>query len=247
VEGSGKTSFAANAPKPVFLMSKGETGLETLIDSGRLPEVPHFPEIQVWGDLLSAIEWLTGSEHDYRTVVLDTLNGFERLCFEFVCDREYGGDWGKKGFASYQQGADVSTSEWRLLLNALDTLREKKRMAVIGLCHTRVSTFKNPAGADFDRYTPAMHTKLWELTHRWADHVCFVNFYTEVVTDGRPSDAPKKGKGKGGQDRVMYTERHAAYDAKNRAGLPEEVDMGDSGAEAWANFLAAMKSGKAAQ
>src|SRR5262245_55584679 len=36
VEGWGKTSFAAQAPKPIFLMTRGEDGLETLIDSGQL-------------------------------------------------------------------------------------------------------------------------------------------------------------------------------------------------------------------
>ena len=45
-EGEGKTSLAAQAPKPVFLMSQGETGLETLIASGQLGEVPHLPQIE---------------------------------------------------------------------------------------------------------------------------------------------------------------------------------------------------------
>jgi hypothetical protein len=34
VEGVGKTSFGCCAPKPVFLMTRGETGLITLVDSG---------------------------------------------------------------------------------------------------------------------------------------------------------------------------------------------------------------------
>ena len=33
-EGSGKTSLGAPAPKPFFLMSRGETGLLTLLDFG---------------------------------------------------------------------------------------------------------------------------------------------------------------------------------------------------------------------
>ena len=59
VEGIGKTSFGAYAPDPIFLMAKGETGLETLIDSGRLPQVPHFPELADWADVISAVKWLT--------------------------------------------------------------------------------------------------------------------------------------------------------------------------------------------
>lgn len=241
VEGVGKTSIAAFAPKPIFLMAKGETGLETLIDSGRIGETPHFPEILSWDDALSAIEWLTESEHENRTLVIDTLNGLERLCHEHVCQRDYKGDWGKQGFTSYMQGYEVSLADWRTLLAALDRLREKRRMAIIALCHTKVETFKNPEGADYDRYQPAVHRKTWELTHRWADHVLFANYFAvieQVSKDG------KKGKASGGQQRVLFTTRHAAWDAKNRAGLPEEIDMGNSGAEAWNNLVSALKAGK---
>lgn len=242
VEGIGKTSFAANAPKPFFLMAKGETGLETLIDSGRLGDIPHFPEINSFSDMLSAIEWLTTEEHDYKTAVIDTLNGTERLCHQHVCDRDYKGDWSGKGFASYMQGYDVSIGDWTLLLAALDKLRETRRMAIICLCHTDVKTFKNPTGADYDRYRPALHDKTWNVTHRWADHVLFANFYTEVVTEGMKAT---KGKAHGGNARVIYTTRTAAWDAKNRGGFPDEIEMGATGAEAFANFMQAVKDGRA--
>ena len=53
-----------------------------------------------WSDVLSAIEWLSVEPHKYRTLVIDTFNGLERLCHEMVCARDYGGDWGKQGFTS---------------------------------------------------------------------------------------------------------------------------------------------------
>jgi hypothetical protein len=43
---------------------------------------------------------------------------------------------------------------------------------------------------------------------------------------------------------MLYTERHASYDAKNRLGLSLEVEMGNSAVEAWANFIQAVKAGK---
>lgn len=240
VEGIGKTSFAANAPSPIFVMARGETGLETLIDQRQLPDVPHVPETMTWQDLLGVIESLTNEPHEYKTLVLDTLNGLERLCHEFTCARDFGGDWGNTGFASYSKGYDVSLTPWREFLNALDRLREQKKMAIICLCHTKIKTFKNPLGNDFDRYQPAVHEKTWELTHRWADIVLFANYLTLAEKDRNEL----KAKGKGGQQRVLYTIRHAAYDAKNRAGLPEEIDMGDSGKDAWGNFVSAIRSAR---
>lgn len=220
------------------MMSKGETGLTTLIDNKQIPETPHFPEVMDWNDALGQIDWLTTANHDHKTLVLDTLNGFERLCHEFVCARDYGGIWGKNGFTSYMQGYEVALADWRLLLNALDRLRDVKAMSIICLCHTKVATFKNPEGADYDRYQPDMHAKSWSLTHKWADFVAFINYETFVEKEG------KRAKATGGQQRIMYTERHAAYDAKNRLGLPTEIVLADSAEASWNTLYNAMKEAR---
>src|SRR5690606_17557166 len=63
VEGIGKTSFAAAAPNPYFLMARGETGLETLIDAGQVKEIPHAPELQTWNEVLDIVEALRTEDH----------------------------------------------------------------------------------------------------------------------------------------------------------------------------------------
>src|SRR4051794_21872097 len=125
-------------------MTRGETGLTTLIDAGRVPETPHFPEIANWPDLLSAVEAIRTEPHEYRTLVLDALNGAERLCHEHVCDREFGGRWGRDGFTSFMTGYEVSLADWRAFLTALDRLRAERRMAILALCHSKISQYKNP-------------------------------------------------------------------------------------------------------
>ena len=109
-------------------------------------------------------------------------------------------------------------------------------MKIVCLCHTKVKTFKNPEGSDYDRYQPDMHDKTWSLSHKWADAVLFLNFETFV----NENDPKKKGKATSSQARMMYTERHAAYDAKSRLGLPTEINMGTNPQEAWDNFKAAL-------
>jgi hypothetical protein len=243
VEGVGKTSVAAYAPAPVFLMARGETGLETLIDAGRLPEVPHLPEIMNWESTFQALEALRTLEHPFKTVVVDAVGGFERLCHEQVCDVSFGGDWSEKGFASYGKGPEVAISEWLSFLAGLDRIREERRCSIILLAHTKVKTFKNPEGPDFDRYTVDLNDKTWGVTHKWADIVLFANFYVEAVKERGAIRA--KGRDDS-QQRIMYAVRRAAFDAKNRHGLPETIEMGSSGAEAWANFLTALKAGRGA-
>tara|TARA_R100000808_G_scaffold2159_1_gene9061 strand:+ start:5654 stop:6313 length:660 start_codon:yes stop_codon:yes gene_type:complete len=217
-------------------MSDGETGLETLIDSGRLDETPHFPEVKEWCELLAIIEELTNTPTDYKTLIIDTINGLEALCFNHVCRRDFKGSM--KAFLAYGQGPESSVGDWRQFLAALDELRERQKMAVICLCHSHVKPFHNPEGEDYDRYTPELHKKLWGATHKWADIVLF--FHTPVAIDAEGLRA----KGKGGLDRVAFTTKTPAWDAKNRHGMPEEFELGESGAEGWSNFINTIKQGK---
>jgi hypothetical protein len=216
-----------------------------LIDAGRLPKTPHFPEAQEWNEVLGYIEALTTQEHPYKTLVIDTLNGAERLMHEAVCKRDFNNDWGDRGFMGYMRGYEVSLADWREFLSALDRLRETRRMGIVGLVHTKVKTFKNPEGPDYDRYSPDMHEKTWSLSHKWSDCVLFGNFEVAMtaVQENRKTGA-SRGKAIGGNVRVMYTERHASYDAKNRLGLPSEIEMGESSQEGWSNFVEALKQGR---
>ncbi|MEN6533819.1 MAG: AAA family ATPase [Bryobacteraceae bacterium] len=239
-EGWGKTSFAAMMPKPIFMQTRGETGLETLIDAGQLGETPHFPEIMDWRTMVDGVHYLRDSTHDYRTLVIDTLNGAERLLHEMVCARDYQNDWGDRGFGAYQKGYDVSIADLNLLLSDLDAKRLEKRMIVVWLAHRRVITFKNPSGADYDLYQPDVHKTTWGAVSKWSDVILFGDMEVIVETEKKTS---KKGKGVA-QNRLIRCESAPSWVAKNRLGLPPEIEAGQSPQEAWANFAAAVKAAK---
>jgi hypothetical protein len=244
VEGWGKTSLAAQTPSPIFIQSRGETGLETLIQNGLVSETPAFPECQSWSDINDAVDTLLHEQHPYKTLVMDTVNGAERLCHEHVCERDFGGDWGEHGFLSYGKGPKVSIADWLLLLQKLDRLRNEKGMTIFLLGHAKVGTFKNPQGADFDRYQAEMDKETYAVTAKWADSILFGNFET-TVNQGKKaaSDLSRKGKAVDVY-RALFTQRMPAFDAKNRLGLPAEVEMGESPEEAWKNLVDAIKAGR---
>lgn len=244
VEGWGKTSLGTQTPAPIFIQSRGETGLDTLIQNNLVAETPSFPECQNWSDVNDALDVLQSEAHPYRTLVVDTVNGLERLCHEHVCAREFGGDWGEHGFLSYGKGPKVSIADWLLLLQKLDKLRTEKGMSIFLLGHAKVGTFKNPQGADFDRYQAEMDKETYAVTAKWADSILFGNFET-VVKQGKKdaTDVNRKGKAVDVY-RALFTQRMPAFDAKNRLGLPPEIEMGESPQEAWANLLDAMKTGR---
>lgn len=236
----GKTITTANAPNPIFFLSPGETGLRSLIDSGQLPA--DFPNIEIphWQNLLELIEELRAKKHGRKTLVLDVADGFEKLANIYVCEKDYGGDMSGKGFMNYHIGyRTVAMGEWKMMLAALDRLRSERRMQIILLAHTGVSNHKNPLGDDYGRWTPAFDGKpAWELTFAWADVVLFADYEVATIKDPNKKDA--KAKARGGDKRWFYTNWQPGFDAKNRYGLDDMISMGNSGAEAWANFMSAM-------
>lgn len=232
VEGWGKTTLAGNAPDSIIIMAPRETGYQTLFNRGLVPAIPA-AAVQTWEQLLATVD---NVPPDARYLSLDAMGGFERLCHQFVCDRDYKGVWGAKGFDSYKEGYDVSVGEWLTLLSKLELLQDRGTNIII-LSHAKVAPFQNPVGADFSRYVADVHAKTWGVTHKWADAVLFGTFFSVVETRaGKEAEVLKKGKGVGGTSRVLYTQRRDAWDAKNRLDLAECIDIPDNRNESWAEF-----------
>lgn len=235
VEGWGKTTVGAYAPGSVILMAKGETGYLTLLGSKRVPERPAVL-IETWDEVLTLLDSLAENDQGAKVIVLDALNGFERLCHQHVCRQDFGGVWGDKGFLSFHKGYEVAVGEWLEMLGRLDVLHGKGK-AILFLSHSTIRPFGNPEGENFDRYEPDCHRKTWGVTNKWADAVLFGKFVTVLDKQGA------KVKGIGGKARTLCTERSDAYDAKNRYGMAELIEIPNDHTKAWSIIATAIKGG----
>lgn len=218
VEGVGKSTFASDAPSPIFIGAEdGTAQLDTV----------RFPEPENWSDVFDALDVLSGGHHSYQTLVIDTLDWLEPLCWAAVCKAKRVESIEDLG---YGKGYVVALEEWRRLLAALDRLRVTRGMGIILLAHSQIRSFKNPAGDDYDRFELKLHAKSGGLIKEWADAVLFATHetYTSKV-DGRT-----KGVSTGA--RVIHTSRVAAYDAKNRHDLPETLPL------SWESFAEAVRA-----
>lgn len=217
-EGVGKTTFAADAPDPVFICA--EDGLPPV-----LGEVARFPEPRSFGEVLEALRVLVREEHEYQTLVIDTLDWLEPIIWRDLCTRNGWTDSAgnpdieKPG---YGKGYVAATEEWRKLLAALDVVRARKGMEVILLAHAAIKPFANPAGGDFSRYECKLHRGAASLVKEWTDVNLFAIHEEFVLTDNRGKPI-RKATSTG--RRVIHTERTAAWDAKNRYGLPPELPL----------------------
>src|SRR3990167_2930712 len=243
--GVGKTSLFAHTKNVVVMTDAQEQGIHTLKACGVVPQdVPVLPPCREWSDVLGQLDALATGEHSHKMLLLDAMGGFERLCHNEVCQREFRGEWGDRGFGSYQKGFEIALADWRHFLIALDKLRDERGMSVMLLGHSKVKPYKNPSGPDYDRYMVDVHEKTWAMTCRWAELVLFLNF---EVSFYKGDETKQKAKASGGQFRIAYTENDAAYEAKNRHNLPPEIPLGNEGpAKAWEALSTALKQGRKA-
>jgi hypothetical protein len=207
VEGVGKSTFASGARGAIFLGA--EDGTSEL-------DVARFPEPKTWADVFGAITELGSQEHDFRTLVIDTLDWLEPLCWEHICRS------GKKQSIEdfgYGKGYAAALDEWRRLVALIERVRNAKQLNVIALAHSQIRPFKNPAGEDYDRYELKLHPKAGGLLKEWCDCVLFANY--ETLTD----DSSGRAKGISTGNRMVHTQRTAAWDAKNRYSLPEVMPL----------------------
>lgn len=217
VEGVGKSTFASNAPSPIFLCS--EDGTAQL-------DIERFPAPQTWTEVLEAVSELTVAEHPHRTLVIDTLDWAEPMLWAHICERDKQDNIEAYG---YGKGYVAALDEWRILIAALERMRATKKMEVVMLAHSWIKPFKNPEGQDFDRYEMKLHPKASGLIKEWCDNVLFANFETFATKDPKT----KRVKGVSSGARLLYTTRTAAYDAKNRYDLPESLPLD------WGEYAAA--------
>lgn len=239
VHGFGKTTIGAYAPKPFMLMGNGETGYDVLLAAGRVPAVPG-ARVEKFADALNVLDMLAAGRGDIETVVIDSASTFEDMLMSEVCTKHFDGDPGPNGFQSYGKGYGIVSTEWMKLIARLDRLAELG-CNVLVLAHTATTSFKNPMGADYKRYTIDLYDSEKASTqaplNQFADAVLFGNFLSVVEVgkgEQRKNIAEQKGKGIGDTVRMIYAERRDAYDAKNRYGMTPSFELPDDPSQAWA-------------
>lgn len=223
-EGIGKSTFGSQAPNPIFLGA--EEGTDHL-------DVVRFPQPETFQDVRDAIRTLIHDPHEFQTLVVDTLDWLEPLIWSHICQRD-----GKVNVEDYGYGKGyvAALDEWRVLAADLERLRNARGMHVVLLAHCWIKPFKNPTGDDFDRYEMKIHAKAAGLLKEWADVVLFANYETLAYKDERT----KRVKGISTGSRLIFTNRTAAYDAKNRFSLPNQLPLD------WNEFWTAVREGKPA-
>ena len=210
VAGIGKSTWASEAPNPVFIQT--EEGLNTL-------DVAKFPLAKNINDVYESIGALVNEQHDFQTLIIDSIDWFEKLVHIDVRKTH-----GEDVFTDYGRGYKFATPYFEKLVDGLNVLRNEKGMAIILVGHAKVTPFNAPDTAAYDRYSIDLHKEAATTIEEWAECIFFANYKVYVQKeDGGFGKEVKKAAGKG--DRIVYTQERPPYKAKNRYLLPHELPM----------------------
>lgn len=218
--GVGKTSFGAFAPEPIFL--RFEDGLGLL-------DVATFDQIRTYDDLMQAFSELFQGEHQFQTVVLDTLDWLEPIVWAEACRAN---NWSSIEDAGYGKGYLAASDIWRSVMEALNDLRTERSMNVIMLAHTEVRRFDAPDSDPYDRYQPKLHKLASAIVQENVDAVFFMTYRVSLMKVD-PKDKNSRKRGVGGGQRVIWTEERPSHLAKNRWRMPDQIDLPDDPAAMW--------------
>lgn len=220
VEGIGKSTFAANAPSPIFLGAEENDELE----------VSRFPRCDEWEQFINYLNALIKEDHNFKTVVVDTIDSVETLLHKKILDSDKASSMSKArgGYgAAYTEAANEMVEVRRRLAK----LRDEKGMNVIILAHAQKTKFEEPLhGINYDTYEMKIDKRVAPLFKDWVSSILFANY----VTHKTKNDSGKEyliGIG----ERKILTEKRPGHDGKNRFNLPYEINLD------WNEFISYVK------
>ena len=212
VQGIGKTTLAASAPSPVVIQT--EDGLGVL-------DVTHFPLAKSYGDVMEALTSLATEDHNFKTLVVDSLDWMEPLVWKHTCEIN---KWDTIEAPGYGKGYVSALESWSDYLDAINYLRNERGMIIIQTAHSNVKRYDDPTSEPYDRYHVKMHKGAAAKLLEHSDMVLFAN-YRVSTTKSDSGFGSKKTRAVGTGERLLFTEERPAFIAKNRYSMPPEIPL----------------------
>lgn len=214
--GLGKTSLACEFPNPVLLD----------IEDGRpndIPEdaVPGFgaDKLTSFDAVMEGLAALYTDEHDFQTLVVDTLDRFEPLVWQKACAVN---NWASIESPGYGKGYVEADRFWREYLDGVNALRRDRGMNIVQVAHSDISRFDDPQSASYSRFDIRLHKRALAMIQDEVDAILFVNQDVTIKQEDVGFNK-KRARAEGGATRLIYSEGRAAFVAKNRYGMPPTI------------------------
>lgn len=201
--GVGKTTLAAQADAPIFILTEDGLGIN---------EVASFPVATGFDDVMSAIEALYG-EHDFKTLVIDSLSALEPMIWDKACKVDGVSKIEDFGFGKGYQNAMVY---WRELVAACRGLA-MRGMTIVMIAHSQSVRIDPPDNDPYDRYDIMLHKLASAHLYQQSDVFGFAHSPTYVSTKmATKTQKEKSGKATEVGERMLRVVNSPAIAAKHR-------------------------------
>lgn len=211
----GKSTFGSLAPNPVFIQT--EDGLGAI-------DVPSYPLANTYEQVLDYIGELCSKDHDFKTLVIDSLDWLERLIYKSVCRERNVKSIEDIG---YGKGYLFALEVWAQFIDAVEWLRLNRDMTIVFIAHSHIKRYNNPETESYDRHQIKMHEKASEMLMEKCDMILFVN---EQVITKKTQEGFKERNRALDSERILYTERRPSFVAGSRYNIPAEIPFEKDGA-----------------
>lgn len=209
--GIGKTSLGASLPNT--LMLDYDKGAAEVKDSSGRPVRRIKCLDKTWSESLALVRAIAKDPGEYKSLVIDTIDGLEAACISYICSSAT-----KKSLGDFTKGDGylALAAEWRVFLAELDVLYEKGIMVCL-LAHSVIKQIEDPTVGQFDIWTSQLQKKPWAETVRWADIVGFAGF--DVARLEKEKRAIVTGA------RFLAVTKGSGYEAKNRFNIRSKLEL----------------------
>jgi hypothetical protein len=193
----GKSTFCSQAENALFLAT--EPGLNCL---------PVFKsDIRNWEELCLALKEVTVGDHQFKTLIIDTIDNAYNFCADFICAK-YGVDY---------QGDLAHGKGWVLVSNEFNRVLTKMAHLPYGLflvSHAQDKEYQGRTGSII-KTQPSLPERARKVVQGLVDIILYADIEESVSETGEPISKHVV--------RTKPTNRYEAGDRTNR--LPEVVDL----------------------
>jgi hypothetical protein len=212
--GIGKSTFAAGAKNPVFILP--EDGLGDI-------DALAFPIAKTYEEIMDDLTVLGKDDHDYKTVVIDSLDQMEPLVWAATCKRLGVSSIEEPG---YGKGYVETDTEWRKFFEYLTALRDYKNMTVIMIAHNAVVRVEDPVHPAYDMHDIKIHKRAAAIIRECSDIFGFATTKTVVITEkGEGFEKDRNRAIQTDGEHVLYLQGDPAFVAKNRYHMPKMIPL----------------------
>jgi len=212
--GVGKTRFAGTFPKGIFI--RAEDGMQSIPDAER-PDA--FPVVTSPDDVYNQLSTLIKEEHDYKTLVIDSVTALEAVFIKHVVDTDPKEPKSiNQALGGYGAGLRKVAAMHARVRKAAGILRDKRGMAVVFIAHTDTETIDPPDGEPYTRLSLRLGSRSMQPYVDDVDAVGMIAIERFIRGD---DDGPGKATTSG--QRILKMQSSVAHVSKNRFGIEKEI------------------------